>query len=44
MRMKMIYATFVAGALAILVYAVPAVAHHAFGAGIRPGRSDSARG
>ncbi len=32
MRMKMIYATFVAGALAILMYAVPAVAHHAFGA------------
>jgi hypothetical protein len=32
MRMKMIYATFAAGALAILVYAAPAVAHHAFGA------------
>ena len=32
MRMKMIYATFVAGALAILMYAVPAVAHHAFAA------------
>jgi len=30
--MKMIYATFAAGALAILVYAAPAVAHHAFGA------------
>jgi hypothetical protein len=28
----MIYATFAAGALAILVYAAPAVAHHAFGA------------
>ena len=30
--MKMMYATFVAGALAILLYAAPAVAHHAFGA------------
>ena len=28
----MMYATLVAGALAIMVYAVPAVAHHAFGA------------
>ncbi len=30
------YATLVAGALAILVYAVPAVAHHAFGAEFDP--------
>ena len=36
MRVKMIYAAFVAGALAILVYTVPAVAHHAFGAEFDP--------
>ncbi len=36
MRAKVIYATLVAGALAILVYAVPAVAHHAFGAEFDP--------
>ena len=32
----MMYATLVAGALAIMVYAVPAVAHHAFGAEFDP--------
>ena len=36
MRVRMFYATLVAGALAILVYAVPAVAHHAFGAEFDP--------
>ncbi len=36
MRAKLIYATLVAGALAILVYAVPAVAHHALGAEFDP--------
>ena len=36
MRARIIYATLVAGALAILVYAVPAVAHHAFGAEFDP--------
>lgn len=36
MRMRMIYATLAAGAVAILLYAVPAVAHHAFGAEFDP--------
>ena len=36
MRAKILYATLVAGALAVLVYAVPAVAHHAFGAEFDP--------
>ncbi len=36
MRARMIYATLVAGALAVMVYAVPAVAHHAFGAEFDP--------
>ena len=36
MRARIIYATLVAGALAVLVYALPAVAHHAFGAEFDP--------
>ena len=36
MRVRMMYATLMAGALAILVYAVPAVGHHAFGAEFDP--------
>ena len=36
MSTRVIYATFVAGAVAVLLYAVPAVAHHAFGAEFDP--------
>ena len=36
MRVRMMYATLVAGAFAVLMYAVPAVAHHAFGAEFDP--------
>ncbi len=36
MRVKVNYAELVAGAIAILVYTVPAVAHHAFGAEFDP--------
>ena len=36
MRVRVFYATLLAGAFAILMYAVPAVAHHAFGAEFDP--------
>ena len=36
MRMRVIYASLAAGAVALLLYAVPAVAHHAFGAEFDP--------
>jgi len=36
MRTKLIYGTFILGAVALLAYAVPAVAHHAFGAEFDP--------
>ena len=36
MRVRIMYATLVAGALAVMGYAVPAVAHHAFGAEFDP--------
>ena len=36
MQPRLIYGTLAAGALALLVYAVPAVAHHAFGAEFDP--------
>ena len=36
MSTRVICATFVAGAVAVLLYAVPAVAHHAFGAEFDP--------
>ena len=32
MRLRLTYGTLAAGALALLLYTVPAVAHHAFGA------------
>ena len=32
MKLRMIHATLAAGAVAVLLYSVPAVAHHAFGA------------
>jgi len=36
MSTRVIYATLAAGAVAVLLYAVPAVAHHAFGAEFDP--------